>query len=175
MTTATETTTLCRNYINGRWVDSKSTKIVERRNPANTEDVVARIPLSTREEMKEAIIAAKAAYPDWRETPGPARGKILFKAVHIMEQQKEDLARLLTREEGKALKDSLGEVQRSINIMEFMAGEGRRLDGVTLPSELPKNFTYTLRVPLGVCGAVQPLYFFVVFLLLILTTASLCG
>jgi acyl-CoA reductase-like NAD-dependent aldehyde dehydrogenase len=175
MATATETTTLCRNYINGRWVDSKSTKIVERRNPANTEDVVARIPLSTREEMKEAIIAAKAAYPGWRETPGPARGKILFKAVHIMEQQKEDLARLLTREEGKALKDSLGEVQRSINILEFMAGEGRRLDGITLPSELPKNFTYTLRVPLGVCGAITPWNFPVAIPIWKIAPALVCG
>src|SRR5271156_6659154 len=175
MTTATETTTLCRNYINGRWVESKSTKIVERRNPANTEDVVARIPLSTREEMKEAIIAAKAAYPGWRETPGPARGKILFKAVHIMEQQKEELARLLTREEGKALKDSLGEVQRSINILEFMAGEGRRLDGITLPSELPKNFTYTLRVPLGVCGVITPWNFPVAIPIWKIAPALVCG
>src|SRR5208282_6735265 len=121
MTTATETTTTCRNYVNGRWVDSKSTKIVERRNPANTDDVVARIPLSTRQETKEAIVAAKAAFAVWRDTPAPTRGNILFKAVRIMQEQKEELARLLTREEGKALKDSLGEVQRAINITEFMA------------------------------------------------------
>ncbi len=70
MATATETATLCRNYVNGRWVDSKSPKIVERRNPANTDEVVARIPLSTREEMKEAIAAAKAAFPAWRDYAG---------------------------------------------------------------------------------------------------------
>jgi len=175
MATATATTTLCRNYVNGRWVESKTAKIVERRNPADTDDVVARIPLSTREEMKEAIVSAKAAYPGWRATTGPARGKILFKAAHIMEQEKEQLARLLTREEGKALKDSLGEVQRSINITEFMAGEGRRLDGVTLPSELPKNFTYTLRVPLGVVGAITPWNFPVAIPVWKIAPALVCG
>src|ERR1700728_1444642 len=156
MATATSAATLCRNYINGKWVESRSTKIVERRNPANTDEVVARIPLSTREEMKEAIAAAKAAFPAWRETPAPNRGRILFNATRLMQEQKEELARLLTREEGKALKDSLGEVQRAINITEFMAGEARRLNGETLTSELPKNFSYTIRQPLGVVGAITP-------------------
>ena len=149
MATAITTDQLCRNYINGQWAESKSAKIVERRNPANTDEVVARIPLSTRQEMKEAIVAAKAAFPAWREMPAPNRGKILFAATRMMQEQKEALARLLTREEGKALKDSLGEVQRAINILEFMAGEARRLNGETLTSELPKNFSYTIRQPLG--------------------------
>src|SRR5215469_8561558 len=175
MATATQTTTLCKNYVNGRWTESKSTKIGERRNPANTDEILARIPLSTREETKEAIIAAKNAFPAWKAVTGPSRGKILFKATHIMEQQKEDLARLLTREEGKALKDALGEIQRSINILEFMAGEGRRLDGTTLPSELPKNFTYTLRVPLGVCGAITPWNFPVAIPIWKIAPALICG
>lgn len=136
MATAASTAQLCRNFVDGRWVESSSTKIAERRNPANTDEIVAAVPLSTREEMKEAIAAAHAAFPAWRATPAPARGKILFKATRIMEAQKEELARLLTREEGKALKDSLGEVQRAINIIEFMAGEARRLNGETLTSEL---------------------------------------
>ena len=156
MATATSAAQLCRNYIGGKWVESKSTKIVERRNPADNDEVVATIPLSTREEMKEAIAAAKSAFPGWRETPAPARGKILFKAARIMEEKKEELARLLTREEGKALKDSLGEAQRAINITEFMGGEARRLNGETLTSELPKNFAYTIRQPLGVVGAITP-------------------
>ncbi|MGH9685435.1 MAG: aldehyde dehydrogenase family protein [Candidatus Acidiferrales bacterium] len=156
MTTAIATDQLCRNFINGEWVESKSPKVIERRNPANTDEVVARVPLSTREEMKQAIIAAKEAFPAWRDTPAPNRGKILFKAVRLMEEQKEELARLLTREEGKILKDSLGEVQRSINILEYMAGEARRMTGETLPSELPRNFAYTIRRPLGVVGAITP-------------------
>jgi len=156
MATATATDQLCKNFINGEWVESKSTKIFERRNPANTDEVVARIALSTREEMKRAIAAAKAAFPAWRDTPAPQRGKILFKVVRIMEDQKEELARLLTREEGKTLKDALGEVQRAINIAEFMAGEARRINGETLPSETAKTFTYTIRQPLGVVGAITP-------------------
>ncbi len=156
MATAVSSTQACRNFIGGKWIESKSAKIAERRNPANTDEVVARVPLSSREEMREAIAAAKAAFPAWRDTPAPNRGKILFKAVRIMEEQKEELARMLTLEEGKALKDSLGEVQRSINILEFMAGEARRLNGESYPSELPKNFSYTVRTPIGVIGAITP-------------------
>ncbi|HXZ11493.1 MAG TPA: aldehyde dehydrogenase family protein [Candidatus Sulfotelmatobacter sp.] len=175
MATATLIGQLCRNFINGEWVESKSPKIVERRNPANTDEVVARIPLSTREEMKHAIVAAKAAFPAWRDTPAPQRGKILFNAVRIMQDQKEELARLLTREEGKALKDSLGEVQRAINITEFMAGEARRMNGETLTSELPKNFSYTLRQPLGVVGAITPWNFPVAIPVWKIAPALVCG
>src|ERR1700721_3903096 len=152
MSTATATDQLCKNFINGEWVESRSTKIFERRNPANNDEVVARIPLSTREEMKRAIAAAKAAFPAWRDTPAPSRGKILFKVVRIMEDQKEELARLLTREEGKALKDALGEVQRAINIAEFMAGEGRRVKGGKISSENAQNFPHTNPPPPGVGG-----------------------
>src|ERR1700723_3665070 len=141
MPTATTTDQLCRNYIKGEWVESRSAKIVERRNPANTDQVVARIPLSTRQEMKEAIVAAKGAFAAWRETPAPNRGKLLFTATRIMQEQKEALARLLTREEGKALKDSLGEVQRAINILEFMAGGAGGVNGGKVRSELPTNFS----------------------------------
>ncbi len=175
MATAILVGELCRNYVNGQWVESKSPKIVERRNPANTDEVVARIPLSTREEMKEAIVAAKAAFPAWRDTPAPNRGKILFNATRIMQEQKEELARLLTREEGKALKDSLGEVQRAINIIEFMAGEARRLNGETLTSELPKNFAYTIRQPLGVVGAITPWNFPVAIPVWKIAPALVCG
>ncbi len=175
METLTASTQLCRNYINGEWVTSRTAKIVERRNPANTDEVVARVPLSTREEMKQAIVAAKEAFPGWRATPAPNRGKILFQAVRLMQEQKEELARLLTREEGKALKDSLGEVQRAINIAEFMAGEARRLNGETLLSELPKNFTYTIRQPLGVVGAITPWNFPVAIPVWKIAPALVCG
>lgn len=175
MDTLTETTQLCRNFINGEWVTSRTAKIVERRNPANTDDVVARLPLSTREEMKQAIVAAKTAYPAWRETPAPLRGKILFEAARRMQEQKEELARTLTREEGKALKDALGEVQRAINITEFMAGEARRLNGETMPSELPRNFSYTIRQPLGVVGAITPWNFPVAIPVWKIAPALVCG
>lgn len=175
MAITTAAGTACRNYIGGEWVESASTKIVERRNPANTDDLVARVALSTRQEAKQAIVAAKAALPRWRETPAPARGNILFKAARLMEAQKEELARLLTREEGKALKDALGEVQRSINILEFMAGEARRLTGETLPSELPKNFSYTVRQPVGVIGIITPWNFPLAIPVWKIAPALVCG
>ncbi len=156
MATAPTTTQVCRNFINGRWVESRATRTVERRNPANLDEVVGVVPLSTREEAREAIAAAKKAFPTWRDTPAPVRGRAIAKAALLMEQQKEELARTLTREEGKTFKDALGEVIKSINILEFMAGESRRIGGETLPSELPKNFAYTLKQPLGVVGAITP-------------------
>ncbi len=156
MATATTTAQVCRNFINGRWVESRSARTVERRNPANLDELIGLAPLSTREETREAIAAARAAFAAWRDTPAPVRGRVIARAALLMEQQKEDLARMLTREEGKAIKDSLGEVLKSINILEFMAGEARRIGGETLPSELPKNFAYTLKQPLGVVAAITP-------------------
>ncbi len=156
MATAASTSQTCRNFIGGRWVESSASGTSERRNPANLDEIIGFAPLSTREETREAVAAARAAFPGWRDTPAPVRSRVLAKAALLMEQQKEDVARLMTREEGKALKDALGEVQKSINILEFMAGEGRRLGGETLPSELPKNFAYTLKQPLGVVAAIAP-------------------
>lgn len=156
MATATTTAQICRNFINGKWVESKATRTSERRNPANLDEVVGLVPLSSREEAREAIAAAKAAFAAWRDTPAPVRGRVIAKAAIIMEQQKDELARILTREEGKTLKDSLGEVMKSVNILEFMAGESRRIGGETVPSELPKNFAYTIKQPLGVVAAITP-------------------
>ncbi len=156
MATARTTAQVCRNFINGRWVESRSPRTVERRNPANLDEVIGLAPLSTREETREAIGAARKAFAAWRDTPAPVRGRVISKAALLMEQQKEELARTLTREEGKTFKDSLGEVLKSINILEFMAGESRRIGGETLPSELPKNFAYTLKQPLGVVAAITP-------------------
>jgi acyl-CoA reductase-like NAD-dependent aldehyde dehydrogenase len=154
-TTATQGQT-CRNFINGEWAPSRSPRFVERRNPADRDEVVAVVPLSTVEEARNAVGAARAAFPGWRNTPAPARGRILFRAAQLMEQRKDKLARLLTREEGKTLKDSLGEITKSIRILEFMAGEGTRMAGETLPSDFSKNFVYTLKQPMGVIGAITP-------------------
>ncbi len=156
MATATRTTQMCRNFINGQWVDSQSGKTMERHNPANLDEIVAIVPLSSRGEVRDAVRAAKTAFPAWRDTPAPVRGQILARATAIMMDQKEELARILTHEEGKTYKESLVEVQRSINIMDFMAGEGRRVGGQTLSSELPKTVAYTIKQPLGVVGAITP-------------------
>jgi len=156
MTSVAVTAPLCRNYINGRWVESRSTQTLERRNPADLSELLSVAPLSTRAEVTEAVAAAKAAFPAWRDTPAPVRGKILARAAAIMEQRKDELARTLTREEGKTFKESLVEMQRSISILEFTAAEGRRIGGETIPSESPRNFTYTIKQPLGVVGAITP-------------------
>lgn len=156
MGTATATAPLCRNFVDGRWVESRSGRTIERRNPANVQEVVNVSPLSTRAEVSAAIAAAKAAFPAWRDTPPPVRGKILGRAAAIMEQRKDEVALTLCREEGKTLKESMIEVQRSAGILEFFAGEGRRLGGETMPSEHAKTLNYTLKQPLGVVGAITP-------------------
>jgi aldehyde dehydrogenase (NAD+) len=145
-----------RNFIGGEWVESKSTKTALNTNPADTRDVLGIAPLSTADEARAAVDAAQAAFPAWRDTPAPVRGRILFRAWQIMEQEKEPLARLLTREEGKTVKESMGEILRTINVLEYAAAEGRRLAGETLPSELPRNLAYTLRQPLGVVACITP-------------------
>src|ERR1700690_1715887 len=101
MATATRTAQTCRNFINGRWVESHSGRTMQRLNPANLDEVVAIVPLSTREEAREAVAAAKAAYPAWRDTPAPTRGRIIAKAAALMTEQKDEVARILTLEEGK--------------------------------------------------------------------------
>jgi acyl-CoA reductase-like NAD-dependent aldehyde dehydrogenase len=145
-----------RNFIGGQWVESSSQRTALNENPADVRDVLGLVPLSSADETRQAVAAAKAAFPAWRDTPAPVRGRILFRAWQIMETEKEDLVELLTREEGKTLKESIGEVQRTINILEYIAAEGRRLGGQTVPSELRRNFCYTVRQPLGVVACITP-------------------
>jgi len=145
-----------RNFVNGRWVEPAGQRRVERRNPADRDDLLGVVPLSTRQETQAAIQAAAAAFPAWRATPAPARGRVIARVAQIMTERQAELGRLLTREEGKTLNESNGEILRSINVLEFMAGEARRLGGETLPSELPRNFAYTLKQPLGVVACITP-------------------
>ena len=145
-----------RNFIGGDWVASESARSVPNINPADTREVLGHVPLSTAEETRAAVAAAHAAFPAWRDTPAPVRGRILFQVQALLDKEKEQLARLLTREEGKTVKESMGEIQRTINILEYTAGYGRRMGGSTVPSELPHNFCYTLRQPLGVVACITP-------------------
>src|SRR5687768_9318408 len=145
-----------RNFINGKWVESASSKSVDNLNPANTDDVIGTIKQATREEARAAVEAAADAFQSWRRTPAPARGKIVAKAARLMEEHKEELAQLLTREEGKTIGEARGEVQRATNVVEFCAGESRRLNGETIPSELPANFAYTIKEPHGVVALITP-------------------
>jgi aldehyde dehydrogenase (NAD+) len=145
-----------RNFIKGRWVESVSSRTIENINPADTSDVLGTIRQATRDEARSAVEAASEAFRDWRATPAPTRGRIVNRAARLMEEHKEELAQLLTREEGKTISESRGELQRSINVAEFCAGESRRLNGETIQSELPANFAYTVKQPLGVVACVTP-------------------
>ena len=111
--------------------------------------MIAEAPLSTPAEAAEACEAAARAFEGWRNTPAPVRGAILFKVQRRMEERRQELAEALTREEGKTLSESRGEIQRAINVVEFFAGEARRITGETIPSELPHNFCYTVKQPVG--------------------------
>ena len=148
--------TTYQNFIGGEWIKSSASKSAPNVNPANTDDVIGDIPLATREEARRAVEAAAEAFAKWRSTPAPTRGRIVAQAARLLEKNKEELAQTLTREEGKTIAESRGELQRSINVAEFCAGESRRLTGETIPSELPLNFAYTIKQPLGVVACVTP-------------------
>jgi acyl-CoA reductase-like NAD-dependent aldehyde dehydrogenase len=145
-----------RNLVGGEWRDTETGRHAPNVNPANTEDVLGELPLSSRSEAEDAIAAAEAALPGWRDTPAPERGRVIARAHRIMSERAEDLARMLTREEGKILREARGEVQKTLNILEFVAGEGLRLSGDTMPSEIGQTFAYTVREPIGVVGAITP-------------------
>jgi aldehyde dehydrogenase (NAD+) len=145
-----------RNYINGQWVESVSEKTLNNVNPANTDDVLGVVRQCVRAEARAAVEAAAQAFPAWRRTPAPTRGRIVRDFARLLEQHKEEIAQLLTREEGKAIAEARGELQRSINVAEFCAGEARRMNGETILSELPANFAYTIKQPLGVVACVTP-------------------
>ncbi len=172
---ALPTAAVCPNFINGAWVESRSGRTLERRNPADLSDLVGYAPLSTRAEVQDAIESAQRAFPAWRAEPAPRRGRILANAARRLEEQKEDVARLISREEGKTLAEARGELGRAINILEYTAGEARRLKGETLPSELPSNFVYTFRQPLGVVGLITPWNFPVAVPIWKLAPALVCG
>jgi len=145
-----------KNLIGGEWVESRSGRSFENQNPANTKDVVGIFPRSSHDDVNDAVEAAKRAFERWRLTPAPRRGEIIYRCAQIIQERKEDHAREMTREMGKILKETRGDVQEAIDTAFYMAGEGRRLDGHTVPSELPNKFAMAMRVPLGVVGMITP-------------------
>jgi alpha-ketoglutaric semialdehyde dehydrogenase len=144
------------SYINGKWFHPRSTRLVRNLNPADPDDVIAEFPGATVEDVQRAIEAAQAAFSGWRKTPGPERGRVLWRAAEVARQRADELARTLTREEGKILKEAKGEVMKGISLLEYYAGEGFRMQGKTLPSEARDTFTCTIRRPLGVVGLISP-------------------
>ena len=144
------------NFIGGEWVAPSTGNYSPNRSPADADDVIAEYPLSAQKDALDAIAAAKAAFPEWSGMPGPARGRILWKAVEIFRNRLDEIARMLCREEGKTLAESRGEILKGIALFEFYSGEGFRLHGKTLPSETRQMFTYTLRQPMGPVALITP-------------------
>jgi len=147
--------TAYKNFIGGEWVDSSTGKGIENVNPA-TGELVGVFPASSAADVNRAVEAAKNAFDGWRLTPAPKRAEILFRAAQILIERKEEIARDMTREMGKVLAETRGDVQEAIDMTFLMAGEGRRLFGQTTPSELPNKFAMSVRSPIGVCGLITP-------------------
>lgn len=144
------------NFINGNFVPAKSKLSYENRNPADSDDLIGDFPLSNAEDVNDAVQAAKVAYPAWRALPVPRRGEIIRQATEILIKRKEELAQLMTREMGKILKETRGDVQEAIDTGLYAAGESRRLWGKVVPSELPNKAAFVTRQPMGVWGMICP-------------------
>ena len=166
---------LYKNFINGKWVEAKSGKTFENRNPADRRDLIGLFPASGPEDVEEAVSAARNAFAEWRLVPAPKRGEILYRVGELLRQRKEEIARAMTREMGKVLKETRGDVQEGIDTAYYTAGEGRRLFGETTPSELPDKFAMSLRVPVGVCGLITPWNFPMAIPTWKIFPALLCG
>ena len=145
-----------KNLIDGEWVESRSGQTFENLNPADTTDVVGVFQRSGKADIDFAVQAAKQAFDKWRLTPAPHRAEIIFRAGEILSERKEECAHDMTREMGKILSETRGDVQEAIDTAYYMAGEGRRLFGQTVPSELPNKFAMSVRMPIGVCGMITP-------------------
>jgi len=144
------------NYIDGTWIPSRSGRTFKNLNPANRDDVIGSFQDSSPEDVESAVRAAERAYCAWRLVPAPKRAEMLFAAAQIIATRKEALARDMTREMGKVLEETRGDVQEAIDMTYFMAGEGRRQYGQTVPSELRDKFAMSIRQPLGVCSIITP-------------------
>src|SRR5438094_7605479 len=145
-----------KNYVDGRWVPSSSGKTFENRNPADREDLVGTFQESNAGDLNAAVDAADRAYQSWRLVPAPKRAEYIYRAGEILKRDKEKISREMTREMGKVLDETRGDTQEAIDMAYLMAGEGRRLFGVTTPSELPNKFNMCVRMPLGVAGLITP-------------------
>ncbi len=145
-----------RHFIAGEWVESVGGATFESRNPADRRDVIGRFQQGTSADVAMAVKAAETALPMWKRTPAPKRGEILYAFGALMAEHKERLARAMTREMGKVIAEARGDVQEGIDIAFLMAGEGRRMPGDTVPSELPDKWAMSIRQPIGIAGIITP-------------------
>jgi acyl-CoA reductase-like NAD-dependent aldehyde dehydrogenase len=149
-------TKVYKNFIDGEWVEASTGQTFENRNPADTRDVVGIFQRSGKADVDAAVGAAKQAFTKWRLIPAPRRAEIIYRAAEMLMERKEDYARDMTREMGKILKETRGDVQEAVDTAYYMAGEGRRMFGPTTPSELPNKFAMAVRQPIGICGMITP-------------------
>ncbi|MEO5857434.1 MAG: aldehyde dehydrogenase family protein [Pyrinomonadaceae bacterium] len=147
------------NFIGGEWVKSSSGETFDNVNPANTDEIVGRFPKSTAEDVDAAVSAAKEAATKWRQTPAPKRAELLFTLAEILRDNKQRYTEEMTREMGKVVKESGGDVQEAIDCTYYTAGEGRRLHGFTTPAEMKNKFAMCVRQPVGICGLITPFNF----------------
>jgi aldehyde dehydrogenase (NAD+) len=169
------TVTSYRNLIGDEWVDARSGATFTSVSPANHDEVIGEFPASGPADVDAAVEAAKAAFPAWSMMPAPKRGEILFKVARLLAEHKEELSRLMTREMGKVLPEARGDVQEAIDVAYYMAGEGRRMFGQTVPSEMPDKFAMAIRRPIGVVGVITPWNFPVAIPGWKLFPALICG
>ena len=148
-----------RNFIGGEWVAPSSGEYFENRNPADTNDVIGRFPLSTQADVDKAVASAKRGFREWSRTPAPARGDVLRRVGELLVERKDEIADLMTREMGKPLAETRGDVQEGIDTAFYAATEGRRLFGHTVPSELRDKWAMSFRRPIGIAGIITPFNF----------------
>src|ERR1700723_1361893 len=168
-------TKVVKNFIDGEWVESSTGETFEDRNPADTRDVVGVFQKSAKADVDAAVDAAKRAFAKWRLVPAPRRAEIVFRAAEILINRKEESAVEMTREMGKVLAETRGDVQEAIDAAYYNAGEGRRLFGPTVPSEMPNKFAMAVRQPIGVCGMITPWNFPMAISSWKLLPAIVCG
>ncbi|KAE8691498.1 putative methylmalonate-semialdehyde dehydrogenase [Hibiscus syriacus] len=146
------------NLIGGAFIDSKSTSTIDVINPA-TQEVVSQVPLTTNEEFKAAVAAAKQAFPSWRNTPVTTRQRIMFKLQEFVRTDMDKLAKNITTEQGKTLKDAHGDVFRGLEVVEHACGMATLQMGEYVPNVSSRTDTYSIREPLGVCAGICPFNF----------------
>jgi acyl-CoA reductase-like NAD-dependent aldehyde dehydrogenase len=164
-----------KNFIGGQWREAAGAKVFDNRNPANRNDLIGVFPQSGADDADAAVKAAKRAFAEWRLVPAPKRGEILFRVGDLLKKYKEELARIETREMGKVLKETRGDVQEGIDCAFLNAGEGRRLFGETTPAELPNKFAMSVRAPIGLCALITPWNFPLAIPTWKLFPALICG
>src|SRR6187401_969516 len=148
-----------KNFIGGSWVPPIGGEYFENRNPADFDDAIGRFPLSGAADVERAVESARRGFELWRSTPAPARGDVLRRIGDLLASRKEEIADLMTREMGKPLTETRGDVQEGIDTAYYAASEGRRLFGHTVPSELRNKWAMSYRRPIGVAGLICPFNF----------------